>query len=206
MNDIARALAQREPLVPLIEIEDFDPAMRKVADRAIERSGRVPNQARAMANAGELGAVYRLFFEDLFAKASLPPEFRFLIRYKVSTLNACLYCSAHQIKYMGQLGVDEDKIANIHDSDHHPAFDKRERVALAFAKAITEDAANIPESVVRVFVETFPPDERVEITLVAGAMGFMNKVNDALRVPLEQAAIDVVGTGIDPAKLGVAAE
>jgi len=39
-----------------------------------------------------------------------------------------------------------------------------------------------------------------------GAMGFMNKVNDALRVPLEQAATDVVGTGIDPAKLGIAAE
>lgn len=206
MNEIARALAQREPLVPLISVEEFDPSMRQMAERAIARSGRVPNQARAMANAAELGAVYRLFFEDLFAKASLPPEFRFLIRYKVSTLNACLYCSAHQIKYMAQLGVSEDKIANIHDSDHHPAFDKRERVALAFAKAITEDAANIPNSVTREFVETFSPRERVEITIVAGAMGFMNKVNDALHIPLEEAALDVVGTGIDPTRLGIAAQ
>jgi alkylhydroperoxidase family enzyme len=206
MNEIARDLARREPLVPLVPIEDFEGPMRTMAERAIARSGRVPNQARAMANASELGATYRLFFEDLFAKASLPPEFRFLIRYKVSTLNACLYCSAHQIKYMGQLGVDEDKIANIHDSDTHPAFDERERVALAFAKAMTEDAANIPADVVRRFVATFTPAERVEIAMVAGAMGYMNKVNDALRVPLEDAALDVVGTGIDPARLGLAAE
>lgn len=205
MNELARDLARRDPVVPLLEIEDFQGSMRIMAERAISRSGRVPNQARAMANAGELGATFRLFFEDLFAKASLPPEFRFLIRYKVSTLNACLYCSAHQIKYMGQLGVDEDKIANIHDSDHHPAFDKRERVALAFAKAVTEDAANIPEVLVGQLTETFTPAECVEITMVAGAMGFMNKVNDALRIPLEDAAIDVVGTGIDPNRLGIAA-
>lgn len=206
MNEIARNLARREPLVPLVPIEDFQGPMKAMAERAIARSGRVPNQARAMANAGELGATYRLFFEDLFAKASLPPEFRFLIRYKVSTLNACLYCSAHQIKYMAELGVDADKIANIHDSDNHPAFDGRERVALAFARAITEDAANIPEDLVQRFVATFTPAERVEIAMVAGAMGFMNKVNDALRVPLEDAALDVVGTGIDPARLGLPAE
>lgn len=202
MNEIAKNLAQREPLVPLIEVEDFQGPMRTMAERAIARSGRVPNQARAMAHASDLGATYRLFFEDLFAKATLPPEFRFLIRYKVSTLNACLYCSAHQIKYMSKLGVPEEKIANIHDSDHHPAFDERERVALAFAKAMTEDAANIPEDLVQRFVATFAPAERVEIAMVAGAMGYMNKVNDALRIPLEEAALDVVGTGIDPDRLG----
>jgi hypothetical protein len=60
--------------------------------------------------------------------------------------------------------------------------------------------------VVRRFVATFTPAERVEIATVTGAMGFMNKVNDALRVPLEDAALDVVGTGIDPARLGLAAE
>ena len=31
----------------------------------------------------------------------------------------------------------------------------------------------------------FTPQERVEVTIVATAMGMLNKCNDALRVPLE---------------------
>jgi alkylhydroperoxidase family enzyme len=201
MSEIARALAQREPLVPLIDVAEFRGAMRNMAEKAIHRAGRVPNGARAVANASDLGATFRQFFEDLFAKASLPADLRFLIRYKVSTLNACVYCSAHQVNFLSQLGVDEEKIANIHDSDHHPIFDERERVALAFSKALTEDASNIPEDIAGRFVAAFTPAERVEVVLVAGAMGFMNKVNDSLRVPLEDAALDIAGTGIDPAKL-----
>jgi alkylhydroperoxidase family enzyme len=170
MNKIAQRLVQREPLVPLIAVEDFQGSMRGVAERAVARSGRVPNQARAMANAGEAGAAFRLFFEDLFAKATLPAGFRFLIRYKVSTMNTCLYCSAHQIKYMAEAGLDGEKIANIHDSDTHPAFDERERVALAFAAAMNDDASNISEDLAERFVATFTPQERVEIALVAGAM------------------------------------
>jgi hypothetical protein len=33
----------------------------------------------------------------------------------------------------------------------------------------------------------------------------MNRINDALRVPLEEAALDVVGTGVDMARLRAAA-
>ena len=143
MNETARKLAQREPLVPLIDVDDFQGLNRQSADRVLARTGRVPNQARAMANAGDLGGAYRRLFEDISAYAAMPAGLRLLIRYKVSTLNTCLYCSAHQIKYMAQTGVAEEKIANIHDSDTHPAFDERERVALAFAKAMGEFGATI---------------------------------------------------------------
>jgi alkylhydroperoxidase family enzyme len=197
-NEIARKLAQREPLVPLVEVEDFQGPMREAADRTLKRSGRVPNQARAMANAGDLGAAYRRFFEDISVHAKLPPEFRFLIRYKVSTLNACLYCSAHQVWYMTKAGMSEEKINNIHDSDTHPAFNERERVGLAFAAAMIEDASNIDEDLAGRFVTTFTPEERAEIAIIAGTMACMNKVNDALRIPLEETAIDLVGTGINP--------
>jgi len=206
LNEIARRLAQREPLVPLVEVDDFQGLSREMAERAMSRSGRVPNQARAMANAPDLGGVYRRLFEDLSSYATMPAGFRLLIRYKVSTLNTCLYCSAHQIKYMAQNGVAEEKVANIHQSDTHPAFDERERVALAFAQALTEDASNIPDTLSERFVALFTPAERVEISVVAAAMGCMNKINDALRIPLEEVALDIVGTGVDMTKLQAAAE
>lgn len=204
MNETARKLVQREPLVPLVDVDDFQGLNRESADRVLARTGRVPNQARAMANAGDLGGAYRRLFEDISTYAAMPAGLRLLIRYKVSTLNSCLYCSAHQIKYMAQTGVSEDKIANIHDSDTHPAFDERERVALAFAKAMTEDASNVPDALADRFVTLFTPAERVEVAIVAAAMGCMNKVNDALRIPLEEAALDVVGTGVDMSQLDAA--
>ncbi|MBT55631.1 MAG: hypothetical protein CMF72_19805 [Mameliella sp.] len=197
MNDMAKERARREPVVPLVEIENFQGEMRGMAERAIERSGRVPNQARAMANHPVLGPIYRRFFEDLFRDSQLPQELRFLIRYKVSTLNLCLYCSAHQINYMTKLGIDRDKISNIAASDTHPAFSNRERVALAIAEAVTLDAANIPDSLIEEFRAQFSAQEMVEVTVVSGAMGFMNKVNDALRIPVEDEAIDLVGQGVD---------
>jgi alkylhydroperoxidase family enzyme len=204
MNDVARRLAQRDPLVPLVEIEDFDGPMRAIAQKTLKRNGRIPNQARAMANAGELGAVYRQYLEDVARTAKLPPELQRLIRYKVSTLNACIYCSAHQIYHLTRQGFDKEKFENIHESDTHPAFDKRERAALAFAQAMTEDASNVPDAIAESLVEHFSPAERVEIAITAASMGAMNKINDSLRIPLEDSALDNAGIGIDPARLSSA--
>lgn len=186
-------LPPRQPLVPLLADEQFTPMMREVVDRAFKRSGRIVNSARAFANAGDLGAVTRRFFEDSWAHGTLPAPLRLLIRYKVSTTNACVYCSTHQVQLLEKAGADRRKLDNIHASDTHPAFDARERAALAFAEAMTRDAANIPEDVERRFVTEFTAAERTEIAIVAATMGLLNKVNDALRVPLEGHESELAG-------------
>lgn len=188
--------ATRGPLVPLVPVEEFTGSMREMAERAMQRAGRIPNQARAMANAGELGATLRLFLEDVFAKASLPAELRLLVRYKVSTMNRCVYCAAHQIFHLLKEHTSDEKIDNIHDYETYPGFNERERAAIAFAEAMMIDATAIPEAVNERFVATFTPAERVEIALVASTMDLLNKLNDALRVPLEDSAIHHAGRGI----------
>lgn len=184
----------RQPLVPLLPDDQFTPMMRDVVERASKRSGRgVVNSARAFANAGDLGAVTRRFFEDAWTYGTLPVPLRLLIRYKVSTTNACVYCTTHQIQLLEKAGVGRQMLDNIQASDTHPAFDERERAALAFAEAMTRDAANIPEDIESRFVAIFTPAERTEIALVAATMGLLNKVNDALRVPLEGQESELVG-------------
>ena len=195
MSDPA-AFDPTKPLVPLLEVEEFTGEMRALAERAIKRSGRIPNQQRAMANSEALGPVQRLFFEDLWARGTLPKELRLLIRYKVSTNNDCVYCAAHQIFHLNALGDHAEKIRHIHDFETHPAFSERERAALAFADAMTGDATKIPDSIARRLVEHFTPAERVEVALVAGAMGFMNRLNDSLRIPLEESAAQYAGIGL----------
>ena len=50
---------------------------------------------------------------------------------------------------------------------------------------MTIDAGAIPPAAYADFIAEFTPQERVEVTIVAAAMGMLNKINDALRVPLE---------------------
>ena len=183
-----------DPLVPLLDEADYTPRMRKTAARAIARAGRLPNSGKALANAGDLGAATREFLEEVWALGKLPPELRLLIRYKVSSTNTCLYCSTHQVSFLRKQGVGSDKINNIHQSDTHPAFSEREKVALAFAEALTVDAANVPIAVLKLFTSVFTPAERAEVAIVATAMGMLNKINDGLRIPIEDEVLDIAVT------------
>ena len=54
-----------------------------------------------------------------------------------------------------------------------------------FAQAITPDAGSIPAGVYSDFMRELTPKERIEGAIVATSMGMLNKLNDALRVPLE---------------------
>jgi AhpD family alkylhydroperoxidase len=157
----------------------------------LQRAGRLPNSARALANAGDLGAATRTFFEDIWEMGTLPKALRLLIRYKVSSTNACLYCAAHQRHFLEKLGVPAAKIAHIHEFERHPVFDERERAALAFAQALTVDSANIPSAIQSRFCSAFSAAERTEIAIVAAAMGFLNTFNDGMKIPIENEVVDV---------------
>jgi AhpD family alkylhydroperoxidase len=181
--------ATRECLVPLVDMEDFTPDYKKLAEESIQKTGRLTNSAKAMAHS-DLALIARTFFSTVAGGANLGSEFALLIRLLVSNLNTCVYCSTHQTKSLVKMGLTQEKIENVHAFKTHSAFSERERAALEFAMALTLDSANIPDDVCERFTATFTPEERVEITLVASAMGMLNRFNDGLRVPIEEAAQD----------------
>jgi alkylhydroperoxidase family enzyme len=181
----------QEPLVPLLADDEFSPAYRETVERIRSRSGHISNSARATGHGEELAASTRAFLESTWLLGDLPKPFRALIRYKVSTVNTCFYCSSHQLGYLKRMGVDEEKIRHIHDFMEHPAFDERDRAALAFAEAMTIDASNVPDEVAERFVAAFTPKERIEVAIVAAGMGMLNKLNDALRIPVEDSVMEI---------------
>ena len=182
--------SSRECLVPLVEINDFSPAFAKLAERSIQKYGRVSNSARAMANSDDLAVAARSFLSDIWTGGSLGLELAYLVRLIVSNLNSCVYCSTHQIKALVKMGIDEEKIQNIHDFRAHPAFSARERLALEYGAALTQDSANISDKIAAGLVAEFSPEERVELTIIAAGMGMLNRINDGLRVPIEDASKD----------------
>ena len=172
------------PIVPIPSFEELSPAFQARSRRATERLGVTVNSVHAFAHAEELGGVARDFFEAAMSRGSLARELRLLIRLAVASANQCRYCTAHQRHQLIGLGVPEAKLAAIADPGSN-ALSSRERAAVRYAQAMTLDAGGISPAVYAEFIEHFSPQERVEVTIVAAAMGMLNKINDALRVPLE---------------------
>ena len=189
MNQLDRNLG-REPLVPLIDDEELASNHASFMDLIKAKGGKITNNVRAFSQGDDLALATRRFLDETWTLGSLSKAFQSLIRYKVSTTNTCFYCSTHQIRHLHKNGVAQEKIDNIHDYENHPSFDDRERAVLAFIDGMTRDASNIPDTVAKNFVDAFSPKERVEISIVAAAMGMLNKINDALRIPIENEVID----------------
>jgi uncharacterized peroxidase-related enzyme len=172
------------PIVPVVPFEELSPAFQARSRQARERLGVQINSVHACAHAEELGGAARDFLSSAMTLGSLSRELRLLVRLAVSNANQCRYCTAHQRHQLIGLGVMAAKIAAIGDPDA-AALSPRERAAVRFAQAMTIDAGDVPAAVAADFAEQFTPQERVEIVVVASAMGMLNKINDALRVPLE---------------------
>jgi AhpD family alkylhydroperoxidase len=173
-----------DPIVPIVPFDELSPAFQARSRQAEQRLGARINSVHACAHAEELGGAARDFLSSSMTLGSLPRELRLLIRLAVANVNQCRYCTAHQRHQLVELGVPAVKLAALGEPDSD-ALSLRERAAVRFAQAMTTDAGGIPPAVYAEFIEHFTPQERVEVTIVACAMDMLNKINDALRVPLE---------------------
>ena len=91
--------------------------------------------------------------------------------------------------------MSQEKIDNMHDYQSHPAFNEKERAILAYSEALTIDAGAIQPDVIDALVAHTTNQERVEVTIVVSAMGLLNRLNDGLRVLLEEPMLEIA-TGI----------
>jgi AhpD family alkylhydroperoxidase len=173
-----------DPIVPIVPYDELSPAFQARSRQAKERLGVQINSVHACAHAEELGGAARDFLSSAMILGSLPRELRLLIRLAVSNANQCRYCTAHQKHQLIGLGIAAPKIAAVGNPEDG-ALTPRERAAVRFAQAMTIDAGDIPPAIAADFVARFTLQERVEIVVVASAMGMLNKINDSLRVPLE---------------------
>ncbi len=173
-----------DPIIPIPSYEELSPEFQARARRGREHLGVSVNSLHAFAHSEKLGGATRDFLESVARLTILPNELRLLIRLAVSSANQCRYCTAHQRHQLIGIGVPDAKMAAISMPDSDP-LSPRERAAIRYAQAVTIDAGSISPAIYAAFVEQFTPQERVEVTIVAAAMGLLNKCNDALRVPLE---------------------
>jgi hypothetical protein len=97
----------------------------------------------------------------------------------------CPYCSAHTCSYALRRGATPEAIIG----NRTP----REQAVVTLAEGMSRIPFQVSKTVVKNFVDQFPPVEAEKIVLSIGLMGFLNKFMDAIGVELEQESINDVG-------------
>ena len=56
---------------------------------------------------------------------------------------------------------------------------------------MTLDASNISDEIAQKFITNFTPKERIEVAIIVAGMGMLNKLNDSLRISVDDSAMEI---------------
>jgi AhpD family alkylhydroperoxidase len=124
----------------------------------------------------------QVFYRALDRKSSpLEPSLRVLLNARVSQLNHCAFCVDISASILKKLGISEEKVAALAIYEKSQEFSARERMALAYAEAITLNKVN--DSLFERLRAIFSEDEILELTALVAYQNLSSKFNAALDVP-----------------------
>jgi AhpD family alkylhydroperoxidase len=117
--------------------------------------------------------------------ARLDPGLRALVQVRVSQLNGCAFCVDINSAAAMERRVDPAKLAALAEFAGAPAFDARERAALAYAEAMTESGRGVDDALFAALRREFDADEVVELTALVAFQNLTSKFNAALGIPAQ---------------------
>ena len=110
-----------------------------------------------------------------------------LVAHVVSRAAGCQYCMAHTIEGAKHLGVEDRKLAAVWDYQTSPLFSPAERTALDFAFAAGQVPNQVTDDDFDLMRQHWTEEQIVEIVGVIAVFGFLNRFNDTMGTPLEDA-------------------
>lgn len=152
--------------------------------------GFVPNGLRIMARRPEIVqgfiALRRAVLDP--ATGTVPAELKNLVAHIASRTHGCMYCQAHALQGAGRAGADRARLEAVWEYQTSELFSEAERAALDFAV----HAASVPNLVTDAdfdrLREHWDDGQIVEILAAVALYGFLNRWNDSLATPLEDAS------------------
>lgn len=149
-----------------------------------KKYGEVLLPARIWGRSPKLFYGLQCFYRAIDRKSSpIEPALRALINVKVSQINHCEFCVDISSSLLEKRGVSAEKIAALPEFMENPLFPPRERVALAYAVAVTLPERRVDDALFQELRKEFSEDEVVELTALIGYQNLSSKFNAALDVP-----------------------
>lgn len=171
--------------------EEADGTTKMVYEAADRFLGRTANLQRILATHSPYlarwfgGLVAAVRQPDLGAKSD--PRLRGLACIKTSMVNACSYCTAHTSIFGQGLGMTEEELEALMGDNYKtsPLFDEREKAAIAWSEAMTNNTAQRDNDVWAEMKKNFSEAEIVEISMACAMFNMINRLNDSFRTDLE---------------------
>jgi AhpD family alkylhydroperoxidase len=117
--------------------------------------------------------------------SGLSKELVDLVYLRVSQINGCAFCIDMHTRDLVKRGVTVNKLALVSVwREAGEAFSDRERVALAWAKAVTRVAeTRVPDTDYEAAAAEFSDKELADLTYAIGLMNAFNRLGVAFRTP-----------------------
>jgi len=110
-------------------------------------------------------------------RIDLDPTIRHLVKLRASQINGCAFCIDMHWTDARADGEDELRLAQLDAWEESPAFDERERAALALTEAATNVAqTHVPDDVWARARASFSEPEMAHLVLQIAAINFWNRV------------------------------
>lgn len=119
--------------------------------------------------------------------ASSDARYRGLACIKTSMANACAYCTAHTSTFGQGLGITDAELEAMMDDSYKTSdlFDARDRAAIAWAEAMTNNTAQRDKATWEAMKANFDDTEIVEISMASALFNMINRLNDSFWTQLE---------------------
>ncbi len=157
-----------------VSLETASPEAKKVIEEHLAQGYKLSNEKLTLLHNIEAFKA----IED--SSYSLDRELQRLIgkragdffEYAISVQNDCLVCTTYFSKLLKDNGIDFETFE----------FTEREKLLIAFGRALAEDPKNIPEEIYTQLKQEFTEEEIVTITAMGVLMIANNYLNDILKI------------------------
>ena len=150
--------------------------------------GGVPNNLRTMARRPQIVAGLFALSDAVWAPGgTVPSEVKQLVAHIASKAADSRYCQAHTIYGISRTDIDEARLAAIWDYGSSPLFTAAEKAAMDFASAAASVPNGVTDNLMEQLSQHWDNGQVVEIMGVIALFGFLNRWNDSMATPLEEA-------------------
>jgi len=195
--------------MPKIERENLTGDLAAFFDAVTGLLGRVPNFYRTISHApwyAMLLLPFNASVQRQWAGSRMTGRIKEMVVIKTSHVNGCQYCYAHNTALGKAAGITDDEVVEISSEDFHQSqtLSPGEKLAVRWAEAVTLNKAAADDELYGQMKDVFSDAEIVELTMVSAMFNMINRLNDSLRVPVEDAdEINLIkrSLNMDPAKV-----
>jgi AhpD family alkylhydroperoxidase len=156
-------------------------ALKPLVDRIVAARGGLLDLYRVLLHSPPVAAGWLEYLTSIRGASSLPGATRELVIMRIAHVNRAPYEAQQHAPIALREGLSAQQIEAIANWQEEPAFDARQRAALAYADAMTS-TVQVPDDVFSAVRAEFDSRQLVELTATIAAYNMVSRFLEALEI------------------------